>query len=152
MKGVYVVNMTAVSISTAITILQVKAGADAALELLRVSCWQSSLTTSAMQRIQLLRKTAAATVTSFTPLLTSPNDAAAKAVGGTSATGTNASAEGTDGDIMVNEVFNILSGWLYLPVPEERIQVIPAGIIALKFPAAPAAMNVTAQIIFREIP
>ena len=151
MKGIYVVNMTAVSVSGAVTLIQVKAGANSGLEIVRASVSQSGSTTSTMQRVQVLRKTGAATVTSFTPLLMNPNDSAAQAVGGTSATGTNASAEGTDGDILVNECFNIVGGWLYLPVPEERPQVIPAGIIGLKFPAAPgSALTITAQIVFRE--
>lgn len=151
-SGVYVVNLTNVSVSTAITILQVKAGAAKGLEIIRASCWQSNLTTSATQRIQLLRKTAAATVTSFTPLLMNPDDGAAKAAGSTSGTGITGTAEGTDGDVLVNEVFNILNGWLYLPVPEERPYVPGAGIVALKFIGAPGApITVTAQIVFREL-
>lgn len=150
---VYVVNLIATSVSGAITLVQLKAGSEAGLEIIRASIAQSGSTTSAQQRVQLLRKSAAATVTSFTPVPANPNDAAAKAVGGTSATGTNASAEGTDGDVLVADVFNVLNGWLYLPVPEERPAVAPGGIIALKFPAAPgAALIVTAQIVFRELP
>jgi len=149
--GVYVVNLTAVSVSGAITLIQVKAVTTNPHEIIRASCWQSSSTTSAQQRLQLLRKSATATVTSFTPLLMNPGDAAAQAVGGAAATGTSASAEGTDGDILVNEVFNVLNGWLYLPVPEERPFVAAAGIIGLKFPTAPAATTFTAQVVFREL-
>lgn len=153
MRGIYVVNLTAVTSpanTNPYTLIQVKAGTASGLEIIRASVTQSGSTTSTMQRIQLLRKSAAATVTSFTPLLMSPNDAAAQAAGSTSATGTNASAEGTNGDILVNEAFNIVSGWLYLPVPEERIQVVPGGILGLTMPANISAAVWTAQIIFRE--
>lgn len=149
---IYVVNHSAISVSTAITIIQIKAGATRPLRIIRAWCTQSNLTTSAQQRIQLLRKTAAATVTSFTPLLYNPGDSAANAAGGTTSTGITASGEGTDGDILVGDVFNLLTGWLYLPVPEERPLVLPAGFIALKFPAAPAAATTfTAGIVFEEI-
>lgn len=151
-RGSYAVQMTAVSVSGAISLIQIKAGANSGLEIVRASVGQSNLTTSAMQRVQLIRKSAAATVTSFTPILLAPNDSAAQAVGGTSATGTNASAEGTDGNILIADVFNILNGWMYLPVPDERIVVAPGGIIALKFPAPPgAAITVSATVVFREL-
>ena len=148
---VYSVRMDRVSVSTAITILQIKAGANP-LWLLRAWCAQSSLTTIAEQTIQINRKSGAATVTAFTPLkVGSDADAAALAVGGTAATGTNASAEGTDTDVLYPDSFNILDGWLWLPVEEERIFVPPAGIIGLKFPVAPSAMTVSAGLIFGEL-
>lgn len=154
-SNTYVVNLTAVSVSGAVTLIQVKAGATVPLEIIRASVWQSGSTTSTMQRIQLLRKTSANTsMTSFTPLKMNPNDPAANAAGGTSATSiyVGGSSEGSDGDILVNEVFNILNGWLYLPVPEERPWVAAAGILGLKFPAAPgSALTVTAQVVFREL-
>ena len=150
--GVYSAYMNAVSVSTAITIVQVKAGSSRSLALLRAWCTQSNLTTSSQQRIQVLRKTAAATVTSFTPIKLAGGAPTADAAGGTSATGTNASGEGTDGDVLIPDTFNILNGWLWVPTPEERIVVPAAGIVALKFPAAPgAALTVTAGFIFGEL-
>jgi|SRR5712691_329802 len=137
---IYSVNMNAVAVTAAITLVQIKAGASSLVKIVRAWCSQSNITTSGMQRIQIVRKSAAATVTSFTPLLINcSDDVAAKAVGGTSSTGTNASAEGTDTDVDYPDAFNLLNGWLWIPTPEERIIVPPAGFIALKLPAAPAA-------------
>jgi hypothetical protein len=150
-NNIYVINHTDISVSTAITIIQIKAAAAVPLEIMRVSVSQRSSTTSTMQRIQLIRKTGAATVTSFTPLKLNPNDPAANAVGSTTGTGITASGEGTDGDIVYGDVFNILTGWLYLPTPEERIWVPGGGILGLKFPAAPSAANFTALLYFREL-
>lgn len=150
--GVYIAYMNAVSVSGAITLVQVKAGTSRAVELLRVSVSQSGSTSSTMQRIQINRKSAAATVTSFTSLAMRNGDSAADAVGGTSATGTNATVEGTDTNILIVDTFNILNGWLWVPVPEERITLPAGGIIGVKFPAAPgAALTVTASIVFAEI-
>lgn len=150
---VYAVHMTAVSVSGAITLIQIKAGATVPLQLLRAEIGQSGSTTSAMQRVQVLRKSAAATVTSFTPLKKGPTtDPSASAAGGTSATGTNASGEGTDGDILYGGAFNVLNGWLYLPTPKEYDFVDAASFIGLKFPAAPGgALTITAEMIFEEL-
>jgi hypothetical protein len=79
-------------------------------------------------------------VTSFTPLKMNPNDPASLAAGGTSATGYNASAEGTNTDILRKEHWNVINGvWQYLPVPEDRIRVPQAGIFGVKLNTAPAA-------------
>lgn len=144
-RGIYAARMDNISVSTAITILQVTAPATAVLELIRA--WVSgNTTTSAGQRIQLLRKSAAATgTTAVTP---APLDGSA-AAGSTA--GRNATGEGTDGTVLYEDMFNVVSGWLWLPVPEERIWVPPSGVIALKFPAAPAATNFTAGIVYREL-
>lgn len=150
--GVYSVYMNAVSVSGAITLVQIKAGTSRAVEIMRATVAQSASSASAMQRIQINRKSAAATVTSFTALAARMGDSAADAVGGTSATGTNASAEGTDTNILIVDVFNVLNGWLWIPTPEERITVPAGGIIGLKFPAAPgSALTITASMTFAEI-
>lgn len=147
---VYVAKLPGVAVSTAITIVQIKAGAATPLEILRAHISQGLSETSTEERIQILRKTAAATVTSFTPLKFDSNDRAADAAGGTAATGHTATAEGTDGDVLIDEGFNILSGWTWIPTPEERIFVPAAGIIALKFPVAPASATWVAYLVFRE--
>lgn len=135
----YTVRLAPTAQTAAKTLLQVKAG-NAALELVRVKAFQTNKTASEQWEMQVLRKSAAATVTSFTPLKMDPNDPTSLAVGGTAATGTNASAEGTDGDILDDDGWNIINGaWLYLPVPDDRIWVPPAGIIAVKLNTAPAA-------------
>lgn len=148
---VYSAQMVDTSVSGAITILQVKAGAADPIQLLRAFVSQRTLTVSAQQRIQIVRKSAAATVTSFTPIKYNPASPASGAAGGTAATGYNGSAEGTDGDVVIADIFNILAGWLWVPTPEERIVVPAGGIIALKFPTAPgSAMTVAAGLVWEE--
>lgn len=150
---VYIVSMTRVSVSAAITLVQVKTGATVPAQIIRTVASQTSSTTSAMQAIQINRKSAAATVTSFTPILTGPvTDPAASAVGGTAATGTNASAEGTDTNIIKQDVFNVLNGWMYLPTPKEYLFIDAATIVGLKFPVAPgSATTYTADLVFEEV-
>lgn len=149
----YVVSMTRVAVTGAITLIQLLAGATVPLQILRAVCSQSSSTTSTQLSIQINRKSAAGTVTSFTPLIKGPvTDPAASAVGGTAKTGTNASAEGTDTNILKGEVWNYLNGWLYLPTPREYDFVDAAAFLGLKFPSAPAAsVTITADIVFEEV-
>ena len=139
-SGVYNLVRPATATSTAITIQQVLAPAGTMIELTRSWVNQSTVTTSAQTRIQVLRKSAVATVTLQNPALLGIGMQASKCVGGTGATGITATVEGTDSAVLIEEGFNIVNGWLYLPVPEERIYTIN-GAVCLKFPTAPAAAN-----------
>lgn len=144
--GIYVARLDATVVSTARTLVQVNAPATAVLEILKAWVTQTLSEVSTQEEIRLKRVTTAGTGSAFTPILLRPGDAAA----GATATN-NHTAEGTIGDVIIREGFNILNGWIYLPVPEERIIVAPSGRIALEFPVAPASATWTAGIIWREI-
>lgn len=150
MAYIYVVKNgdAGVAISTAITIIQVVAGA-ASLELLRCGISQGLFETSTMEHVQILRKTVAASVTTFTPRRYNFNDPTSLAVGGASATGYTATAEGTDGEVLIDDGWNILNGWVWKS-GEDRIIVQQAGIIAMKFPVAPASATWRAYMVFAE--
>ena len=146
----YAVNDTNQTLTGAKTIIQLKAGTNTSLRLCRASITQVGQTSSAPYACEIVRKSVAATVTSFTPILLSPNDAAAKAVGGIAATGVNASAEGTDGDIIWQDGSNVLGQWLWVPGREiDDIWVDGAGIIALKVVSG-TLTNGYATLIFEE--
>jgi hypothetical protein len=148
-SGVYNLIRSAVTTSTAITIQQVLAPAGTMIEPVRAWAEQSTITTSAQTRIQLLKKTAVATVTSATPAVLGNAMQASKCVGGAAATGITATVEGTDGAVIIEEGFNIVNGWLYLPVPEERTYAINQA-IALKFPTAPTSAGYSSGISWLE--
>lgn len=141
-SGAYTVVRSNVATTTAITVIQVTTVASTFIEVTRASGNQSSSTTSTATALGLVKKTAAATVTSRTPDPLSQGMQASKCVGGATATGINASAEGTDAtNFLWHEGFNIVgNGVLYLPMPEERILVggTVAPSIGLKFSVAPA--------------
>lgn len=150
---VYVVSITRLSVTAAITLIQIKAGATVPLQIIRATLGQTTSNISTQQAVQINRKSGTATVTSFTPLLTGPaTDPAAASVGGTAATGTNASAEGTDTDILRQGVLNYPMEWLYLPTPKEYLFVGAATFIGLKLPVAPSASTAfTADIVYEEV-
>ncbi len=136
---IYSVRLAPTAITAAKTLIQIKTGA-AAIAILDGRFYQVTKTTTELLAVQMLRKSAAATVTSFTPLKWNPGDPVALAVGGTSATGTNASAEGTDTDILFETVWNVLNGeFNFLDIPEGRLWVPQASIMGFKLNTAPAA-------------
>ena len=149
-KGVYSVLFSGV-ITVAKTLIQIKAGAITPLEILRASITNISVDASDSGSAIISRKSAAATVTSYTPLLWDGSSGAADAAGGTAATGHTATVEGTDGDVLVDEGFNVLNGWLWLPTPEERIIVPGAGFIALRTATTITSATLKGVLVFREL-
>lgn len=143
------------TVSTAITILQVKAGAATPFEVLRAACNQDGAATSAVARIQLLRKTAAATVTTGVVgthvFKNRPGDPTPDLSLGTTATGVLASGEGTDGDVLRDSGWNILSGWEIVRVHEGEFVVPAGGIVALKFATAPASASFNFELELKEL-
>lgn len=139
--------MSAQTVSTAITILEITAPSTNALIIHRAWIFAAT-TTAGVVEVQLLRKSAACTGTASPPT-PAPLDASA-ASGAT--VRWKATAEGTAGNILYDSGMRLDGGeWVYLPVPEERIIVPPSGIIALKFATAPASTNFSAGIIYEEL-
>lgn len=134
------------AISTAINIMQVTAPSTMTLEIIRAWVMQSASTTSAQTDIIILRKTATVTSgTSVTPVKLEFGDPNPTFTAIKTATG-----NGTDGDVLYGEGFNVLNGWLYVPVPEERIKIPPSGMLALKFPSVPPSATYRYGITLRE--
>jgi hypothetical protein len=143
------------TVSTAITVLQLKPGTNGPAEILRASMSQSGNTTSTQVAIALQRKSAAATVTIAVAGTNvnkmNPISPTADASLGTSATGFTASAEGTPTDYAVKRGFNILNGFEWLPTPEERVMVPQSGFLGLTFVTAPPSTVYYGELVFREL-
>lgn len=152
---VYTLVHKRIVVATAITILQIKAGTNSPCEILRAWVSQHLSTTSAQAQISFIRKSTAATVTAAivgtTLYKRSPNAGTPDVILSTSGTGLTATAEGTNTDEIYPDSFNVLNGWLYLPVPEERILIPISGNLGLTFMVAPASHTFTAGITFREL-
>lgn len=102
------------------------------IRILRAWVSQSNGVTSVQQRVQLVTQvTAFPTLVSFTPQKVKRNDAVSVIAGGTAGAagtcGINASAEGAGTkSIVVEDCFNNINGWLWVPTPNEVIE-LPAG-------------------------
>lgn len=126
----------------------------------RVWIGQSANATSAQQRVQLVTQvTAFPTLTSATPRsknLADPN--ASVITGGTAGAagtcGINASAEGAGTKtVRVEDAFNVLNGYIWVPTPDEVIE-LPAGLASgfgLFLPVAAATLtNWSFGVTFQE--
>jgi hypothetical protein len=148
-SGAYQLIRASVATSTAITVNQILAPAQSAIEITRAWCNQDSVTTTNQTRIQLNRCATVGTVTSQTPTSTQNGMQASKCVGGTSATGITATIEPGTATTIWSEGFNIVNGILFLPVPETRALIVGAAsgtgtpVVTLKFPGAPASAAYT---------
>lgn len=152
---VYTLTNNGVSISTAITALQLKPGTNGPCEVLRAAITQSTSTTSTQLAAGVIRKSGAATVTAAVAGTTlkkhNPISPTSDASLGTSATGITASAEGTNSDLTIQRGLNVLNGWEYLPTPEERLVVPQSGFLAVTFLSAPPSATWFADLTFREL-
>jgi hypothetical protein len=151
-SGSYSLIRQGVSTSTAITVNQVLAPAASAIEITRAEVTQDNVTTTGQTRVQLNRNSTACTVTSATAGPQANGMQASKCVGGTSATGITATAEGTIAATPWSAGFNVVNGVLYLPVPEQRWLLVgsAAGFAALKLAVAPAAVQLTSIVEWLE--
>ncbi len=144
-----------VSISTAITAIQLGVGTHGPAEILRHGVSQSTSTTSTQVKAGFIRKSAAATVTTgvagTTVLKNNPISPTTDATLGTAATGITASAEGTNGELTDVRGFNILNGLEILYTPEERKLVPLSGFASETFLSAPPSATWDAFIEWREL-
>ena len=133
----------------AVTLVFLNPGTTQSIEILR--CWvgQSANATSAQQRVQLVTQvTAFPTLTSTTPGKLKIIDPVSVIAGGTAGAagtcGTNASAEGAGAKtVLINDAFNVLNGWLWVPTPLETIvmNASAASGFGLHLPVAPATLT-----------
>ena len=125
------------------SVLEVTADTVHVLRLLRAHITQESLTTDDRVRARILRKTAAGTGTSRTPLAL---DASGGTFGGTARS--NMTAEGTPSDVLWQEGFSILTGFFWTATDPDEIIIGPGGIIALDIDAPAASTTFNALMEF----
>lgn len=152
---VYTLSNLGVSISTAITVLQYKAGVNGPGEILRCTLTQQPAVTAAQVSAYLVKTVGAATVTAAAAGVTlfknngifPTTDASL----GTSATGYTATVEGaTPGDRFALQGAHIANGFIWLPTPDEQVVVGINGFIALKFGVAPPSATWMGELVWRE--
>lgn len=152
MSDVYTVNGSALTViaNGTVAILRTAAAITtraSVLEVLSVRVGQTGTTTSQMLGIQLgLKASAFGTYTAATPAPNLVNGNASGLTGSTSAAaasaGIAASVEGAGTFTpIVQDSFNVLSGWLWVPVPEERIRVSIDTAFAVKLLGTPGTLT-----------
>jgi hypothetical protein len=153
-------NQTIIASSEMVTITAATAVTSraSAIRILRAWCSQGATETSEQLGVQICSQvTAFGTFTATTPAAHYLGGAASGITGGTaqaaatSGTDASANAAGTKVTIIADS-FNNLNGWLYVPVPEERILVINGQTITLAMVGTATALgNWTAGMTFEEL-
>jgi hypothetical protein len=149
MSREYTISAAGITVVGATTLVALRPPTNCAIEILRMWINQSANPTSAQQRIEWGRQVAAfQTLTAATPNKHKEGDPISQIVGGTGLAvgtcGVNASAEGAGVKTPIgHDAFNVVSGHLWLPGPDETIILSPSGTSAfyLYFPVAPATLT-----------
>lgn len=145
--GVYSIKDTLAAIAAADTLLELTAATDTGVDLIRAWVSPRGAVLDQIQEINIFVNDAAGTGTSQTPEPLKPGYAA---FGGTARD--VITVEGTTPTDKIEDGFHFQNGWLYLPVPEERIRIAGGDIMGIRFPVAPdAAMNIACGMIFGEL-
>lgn len=144
---VYTAQLIRTSVSGSKTLVEFTAPSDKIVVLVEAWVTQKDSETSTQENISFVRKSAAGTGTSHTPRKHQSGDSA---FGGTCRI--DCTAEGTIGDEMLSEDFNIVGGYLYVPTPKRAIIVPGGGILGMRLVEAPeAGITVSAGMTFMEI-
>lgn len=145
---VYNINHRNVASGTSIvTLAEFTAAAAKSMILLRAELTQKGSTTSAQQDVEIVRKSGAGT--NVTAPTATPMDAGDSAFAGT--VRGMCTTEGTIGVTLKTGAFNWVNGWIYLPVPEERIAIPGAGILGIRLPTAPPSLTFDLDLVVAEI-
>lgn len=132
-----------------VTLVIINPAAGTAIEILRAWVSFHGNAVSAQQRILLGTKASPfGTYVAATPRKLKTGDPSSGIVGGTGGgagtAGINASAEGA-GTLtpVVQDAFNVLNGWLWVPTPRETfiIRAAEGFAFVMQFPAAPATLS-----------
>jgi len=159
-------NSTVISTTTLILLLPASAP-NPNIEFLRFWISQNANATSAQQRVNLRTQISSwPTVAAFTPRSLKQQDKTASIIAGfvsnaLAGAGINATVEGAGTTNIIHEdAFNVLNGWLHVPTPPESI-VMPANAavtsasamgLEMQFPSTPATLTGWAWgCIFREV-
>jgi hypothetical protein len=167
MSRIFVVSDNNLTVGTGNVLFALRTAADALtsggnIALRRVEIGQSGTTTGEMVRAAISTRDTAGTLTmtSATPRPISPLGGPASGITGSTAPAGTAARVGTDssadsGGAYVDiypATFHNLNGWLWVPTPEERIEIPPATVVCVRLLASPTGTTGwTISVTFEEL-
>jgi hypothetical protein len=149
-NGIYQASFGSDSFSTAIGVIELQVGANTRIEIIKawVGPAEGTDPVDEVQEIGFYRNDATGTGTAMTEQEIQGGGDATSGVTAISTVTIGATPEDFNFD-----AYHVQNGWLYLPVPEERVQVQSGGQdnFGIWFPVSPdASMTVSAGIIWAE--
>jgi hypothetical protein len=152
MRGLYYLPFSLDGVDTVRTLVQIVPASTTAFELLRVHISQNNSVASEQLEIEIGHTGVAnkGTVTNITPVTFYSGDVADVTAAGT---GANATVEPSSKFVSIREVFNTLSGYNHLPIPEERLPIrYPAWVLYIALNTTPASpLNLRGYVVFRAV-
>lgn len=155
MNNVFSAVIDAVSVSAAQDLLTITAPASRAVKILRVEVGQDTSETSEVLPIKFKRgigNTAGSGGSAVTPARLKPGSTAASST--VTKNNTTAATAGSGSLTVTNRrSFNVVTGFVYVPMDAEAVVVGPSESFIINLPTAPgAALTMNCEVIFEEMP
>lgn len=150
-NGVYVATFDSTAFSTAIGVIEIQAADETIIEIIRawVGPAEGASPLDEIQTINMYRNDAAGSGTSMTE-----QEVQGEGDNASTATAISEVTVGATPEDLWFDAYHTQNGWLYLPVPEERIRInggTGQDNFGIRFPVAPAAsMNISAGVLWHE--
>jgi hypothetical protein len=149
MARTYTANFANVTVSAIQDAISILAPSGKLVEIIEVRL-AAKTTTSESVRIRHRRSVGAALGSGGSVVTPAKHEAGDGAASSTVHANDTTQATGTLTTIF-EDIFNVLSGYLWVPVPEEKIILAPADAYVLDLPAAPASNSYSGSVTFREV-
>ena len=153
--AIFVATFAGVSVAAAQDVFEIVAPATTRLKIREIRLGQYSDAGDAaaeMLSVQIIRgfTTSGSGGSSVTPVNLSPVSGAAASVATVEANNTTVAADGT-GLVVMADSFNVMRGWRYCPLPEERIEVGVSQRLVVRITAPADALSMNGTVLFEEI-
>ena len=153
--AIYVATFAPVVLSAAQDVFEIVAPASSRLMIREIRLGQYSDPGDAqaeMLSVQIIRgyTTSGSGGASVTPVNLSPVSGAAAAVATVERNNTTVAADGT-GAVLLADTFNVMGGWRYYPVPEERIEVGVSQRLVVRITAPADALTMNGTLVYEEV-
>lgn len=153
--AIFVATFAAVAVTAAQDVFEIVAPASSRLMIREIRLGQYSDPGDAqaeMLSVQIIRgyTTSGSGGGSVTPVNLSPVSGAAAATATVERNNTTVAQDGT-GAVLLADTFNVMGGWRYYPVPEERIEVGVSQRLVVRITAPADALTMNGTLVYEEV-
>ena len=153
--AIYVATFAAVVVSAAQDVFEIVAPASSRLTIREIRLGQYSDPGDAeaeMLSVQIIRgyTTSGSGGSAVTPVNFSPVSGAASPVATVERNNTTVAQDGT-GAVLLADTFNVMGGWRYYPVPEERIEVGVSQRLVVRITAPADSLTMNGTMVYEEV-
>lgn len=153
--AIFVATFAAVAVTAAQDVFEIVAPASSRLLIREIRLGQYSDPGDAqaeMLSVQIIRgyTTSGSGGASVTPVNFSPVSGAASPLATVERNNTTVAQDGT-GAVLLADTFNVMGGWRYYPVPEERIEVGVSQRLVVRITAPADSLTMNGTMVYEEV-